>query len=804
MQVITAPISRDEPRDNRAAILANLQTALLLLLRGGAIPGGGERQQFFEDGLQREQREHLYADITQKLVTLFQEQFRQRPELVQPFFLIVTGNVDAATAEVMNRRLFEIHALRSAEGSVKNRDGSPVVGNLLFAFDKENIGGAFLGSANTNADGAYHIFYDPLLYARAGDGVLKVKDVIDLIIQVYDAGGATLAESQPLHDPAPKVRVDLTIGDTLEKQPFILRGQVVNASGPINGIQVSAFDRDLFFRRDGANTGQQLGNEITKPHPTKNEDGWFEFTYATSDFSVGDVPIGDHPIPDLIFALSRDAQALEKFQIFRLPDGEELVEETLVSDDDLILGVQARKVEEVRIVVAGGEPRRPLSEYERLIQAIEPLLPERAPAGEDEAQREAVVGAAVLRFDEEKHRDVSFVARETGLNQFVIQALVAAFRLAVDPFQHLLPASVFYGLARTRAAFDLLALARLSTEELQLALKEATTGAPPFIPPFVPAERLEQSVRTIRDVLANRVPNYRSADDAPSLADLVGAELPDAEDQATLWRSFSDHKGTPAEFWEKLRSEPGFGDPDKVAKVQYSFQLGMLTRNNIPLVNAIRAEHPNMVSTSELAFELDTQEKWTALLDSAAVLIPDDVPGKPEERKANYAASLAGAMQIAHPTVAVANMVASLPPVQLANTQPAVAKFLADAVRQTQFDLVTGRINDLVAAHGESLLETIDLKDRPVVIAQVKRLQRLFRLSSGPESMKALVNAGFSSARDLAELPPEVAMEILTPVLGEATSRMMLDRANNIAAGAIHQYVLLNDAINSDIPGGAI
>ena len=81
-----------------------------------------------------------------------------------------------------------------------------------------------------------------------------------------------------------------------------------------------------------------------------------------------------------------------------------------------------------------------------------------------------------------------------------------------------------------------------------------------------------------------------------------------------------------------------------------------------------------------------------------AIPIPDDVPGKPEERKANYAASLAGAMQIAHPTAAVANMVASLPPTHLANAQPAVAKFLTDAVRKANFDLVAGRIDDLVAA----------------------------------------------------------------------------------------------------------
>lgn len=585
---------------------------------------------------------------------------------------------------------------------------------------------------------------------------------------------------------------------------WLVRGQVVDASGPVNDIQVSVFDRDLFFRRGGANTDQPLGNEITKKLPTKNEDGWFEFAFVTADFAAGDVPPteGD-PTPDLIFALSRDRQPLETFQIYRLPDGKELAEETLVSDDDLILGIQARRLEEVRILIPGGEPKPQMSEYERLWRAIERLLPEQAPEDADAAQRERLVCAAATRFDEEKHRDISFVARETGSDRLLIQRFANACRLAVDPFQNLPTASVFYALARIRGASDLLSLARLSTEDLRLALNEATAGTPPLIPPFDPPGRLEDSVQTIRKVLASHLPNYRSAEGAPSLADLVGAVLPDPEDQATLWRTYSDHSGTPAEFWEKLKTQPGFDD-EKIAKTQYSFQLGWLTQNNISLVNAIRSKHPDVSNAGELAFHLDTQEKWTALLNAAAVPIPPDVPGTDETRKVNYAASLAIAMQVAHPTAAVANMVARLPPTQLADAQPAVAKFLAEAVREAKFDLVTGRIDDLVAQHGDKLLKEIDVKNRAVVIGQVKRLQRLFRLSSGPESMKALIDAGFNSARDLAELPPEIAMEMLGPVLGETTARLMLNRASKISAAAVHQYIFLNEAINGDIPRGAI
>ena len=78
---------------------------------------------------------------------------------------------------------------------------------------------------------------------------------------------------------------------------------------------------------------------------------------------------------------------------------------------------------------------------------------------------------------------------------------------------------------------------------------------------------------------------------------------------------------------------------------------------------------------------------------------------------------------------------------------------------------------------------------------QVKRLQRLFRLSSGPESLKVLIDAGFNSARDLAELPPEIAMDMLKPALGETTARLIINRAANISSMALHQYVFFNELV---------
>jgi hypothetical protein len=103
MQAIISPISRDEPRVNRAAIVANLQDALLLLLSKQAIRNIGQRQSFFEEGLRREQHDQIYGDITEKLIDIFQDERH----------LEVGGHIDEATANAVNALLREFGALGS-------------------------------------------------------------------------------------------------------------------------------------------------------------------------------------------------------------------------------------------------------------------------------------------------------------------------------------------------------------------------------------------------------------------------------------------------------------------------------------------------------------------------------------------------------------------------------------------------------------------------------------------------------------------------------------------------------------------
>ncbi|MEV5745367.1 neuraminidase-like domain-containing protein [Microbispora rosea] len=720
--------------------------------------------------------------------------------LQREFGIVVArpGEVDERTAEVINQRLHDRGHLYRVEGTLRHSDGAPSAGNLVFAFDVEFVGGAMLGQAWTNADGVFGMYYDPKLYTRPSPGIDHTKDVIDLIVFAYDAGGKTIAQSEPRRDPERVERVDLTIaaqqpGDDAER---VVRGQVIDAVGTVGGVEVVVFDRDIGPAR------KRLGRGETAP---TDRDGRFEVRYSLTDLQDGEgEPPSREKAADLVFELRRDGAAIERFEVTRLfptVDGQPAREET-VSDDDHVLGIPARPVEEVRILVRDPRPEPRTSEYEQVWRAIEPMLsPYPSDAGDVELER--LVCAMAARFDEEKYRDISFVSRETGLDRQWVRRFADACRLAEDPFGGALSPAVFYGLARTRGVTNFPQLATMSLDDLRTALTEAGTDAPPAIPPIGQAE-LQEIVQTIREVLTSRIADYRPAEDVPTLAELLRGAVPDREDQATLWRAYADHQGTPTEFWRDLRDQPGFTDPAKVAGAQFTFHLGLLTQNNVALMDAVRARHPEVADLGSLTLRLDTPDKWAAILDEAGVPIPPAVPGEGEERKANYAEMLAGAAQVIQPTAAVANVLAGLPATRLAGAQPAVARFLSGAVQRAAFDLAADRIDDLVSAHGDVLLADVAAADRPTVIDQVKRVQRLFRLSSGPESLKALLNAGFDSAHSIARLPRDVAMDRLGPDLPETQKLMAYNRAVAVDSALVNAHILLNDLVNGVHPEAVV
>ena len=124
-----------------------------------------------------------------------------------------------------------------------------------------------------------------------------------------------------------------------------------------------------------------------------------------------------------------------------------------------------------------------------------------------------------------------------------------------------------------------------------------------------------------------------------------------------------------------MRSHENFREGDQVKKVQFALQLGLLTRYNVALMNAIQSSG-KFQSTRDMA-RMEAAE-LTNLIKDGSVEAPDDLPGETKEEKSElYAKGIVGLLQGAFPTETVAQFVSQVPDIHLNQIAPAsIAKFL--------------------------------------------------------------------------------------------------------------------------------
>lgn len=669
---------------------------------------------------QQDRADKRYGEATAEAVKQLQIQNRI---VAQPF-----GEVDQLTADALNKMVFNKGGFHLVEGQVTQQDGNVAAGIVITAYDLDNLAGNSLGLGNTNVDGYYQIYYDPLFYTLPSDGVLKEKQVIDLVVLAYDVNGNVLAQSAPLQDKNTEafVKIDLILSDITILKPYVIRGQVFEGEDPQSGVSVSVFDRDLFFRRGDPIADQPLGSDWTHKMPSeKNSDGWFEIFYETAVFEKGDVPSkeGD-PVPDLIFFLTQDGLQLEKFQIFRIPDSKELLTETLVSDDDLILGFQARKVEEVRIVILESNPipKPQLTEYELLLLAIEPLLPERAPEGATTIEIEALVGAAVLRFDEVQHRDFTFVARETGFDKTLVGQLQEAFQKTHKNGS--VPAWAFFGLASHQISLD--NVASMSMEDLVATLK-------PLQPTFDKSD-----LASIADSLKAYVKEQNTQAKITDLKTLTTDLIQPILGSDTKYHDFIDayarYEGATEDFWKEMSQKTEY--QNEIPKIQLNLQLSQLTLNNKGLIDSLLQQES--ISRTRQLVDI-TSERWDALALEHKASIPAHITGNDDlERSKNYSKELQALVEVAFPTDFIKKNV----------EHPDVNLFLNI---NPDFDFTSTPLETFIQAKGDQAFQGIT--EVEAAKTTLRQMQRLYAVTANAADMKVLMDLNYESAHQLALFP---------------------------------------------------
>lgn len=213
-------------------------------------------------------------------------------------------------------------------------------------------------------------------------------------------------------------------------------------------------------------------------------------------------------------------------------------------------------------------------------------------------------------------------------------------------------------------------------------------------------------------------------------------------------------------FW--LEAQKAFG-PAVTKRLQLDGQLGYLTLNNAGLIGRLHdAEKQSPLgSTLDLAQRGYYQAaKWQPLLDAA---VPDQIPGAtPEERRANYAELLATQVRLTFPTAVVADMVlkGAAPVAGAADVRDGVHTFLT--TNQGKFEIGMEPVERyLVRAN---LAGSVNAP----VLAQIKRLQRVYQITSTDQAFAGLLQHNLDSAYQITRYDAPTFVRSFQDALGGA------------------------------------
>jgi hypothetical protein len=453
---------------------------------------------------------------------------------------------------------------------------------------------------------------------------------------------APIAPSRPA--PAPTAVV------TSPASPFVVRGQVRQVDGNmLVGGTVHAFDKDL--------RGEELlGQATTDPA------GHYAIQYTATQFQRA-----EKQRADVIFRLFDAAgQPLTNFtaadeagkplRMLPVRNG---------SDNPTTIPIvfQAQPEETVNFVVVPVPVSLP-SEYEQLLAVLEPLLVNVVIVGN--RQPTLIDQLADLTTEE-----IDFLTGETDIPRQQLAFLITAATLQQQAAaQHfVVPAAAFYGLAREGLPLDLAALGLKSQRARSDALDKALTDN--IIPATLRAA-LTRILDQLHQFVVGHVLTTPPAPGRSSLGALLGTFIPASAQQATFLTAYANYDGPRDKFWtEELPKQPGFQDPREIKKVQLALQLGMLTQNHVPLIQAVQRTRP-LTAVRDLV-QLDAAA-WTALVTQPAVGVPPDVPGRtPQEQVTNYVTTIVETLKAALPTAYVGLGLASAPAVALRLTKQVLA-----------------------------------------------------------------------------------------------------------------------------------
>ncbi|MCB2190550.1 MAG: peptidoglycan-binding protein [Deltaproteobacteria bacterium] len=520
---------------------------------------------------------------------------------------------------------------------------------------------------------------------------------------------------------------------------FLVRGEVRYRDGlPIPGVKVRAFDKEL-------RTEKLLGST------TSNAEGIYEIWYGEEQLSRPDKDSADL----LVRAYSR-------------PRGSR--KETVIAESEIMFSAQM--VEKARLWVDGG-PEGTWSEYEQLMQEIEPLL----------------AGAEISELaEDEQQKDITLLSGKLAQSPQRVATLVVAHKLAARTGG---PPEVFYALFRENLPTNLYELLAQSRQSLTRALKAAVNKH------TIPG-RFAKDLKSVVEDFAAKAADYTASDTddtgRSSLNSLLALAISNSRTRSRFLKKYLEHKGKIGDFWASLNETPEFRRIK--ADAQITLQLGALTGNHLPLVKHLLGLKQNGKFKTFGDLAAYGTKQWQDIINSLDVpqdqRHPKSIPGKTAKKKTEvYAATLERILDDTIPTSRIAHRIQ-----KDASQTSDVRRFFSNLTKQAApFDLKATNLDQFLS---DNQFILTGIRNRSAMRMDVLKLQRVAKLTTHYDGMMGLVKSGLDSSLAIAALDRRSFVNTHKMILGgEMKAQLVYQKASHIAATALNLFASYSPSFNA-------
>lgn len=325
----------------------------------------------------------------------------------------------------------------------------------------------------------------------------------------------------------------------------------------------------------------------------------------------------------------------------------------------------------------------------------------------------------------------------------------------------------YYALFRAGLPADPNSLFRTPASSVQGIWQQAIAQG---VIPQALSSQLPVAVQSYQTLAANNLLSAAPVTGVSTLSAMLTVSNLTAAQQTTFAQLYTQYGSDPATFW--ANATKSFG-ASVTARLQLDGQLHYMSLNNAPLVQALHSAEPTLAAPLDLVgLGYYNAAKWTPLIGAS---VPSQVPSA-----ADYAQLLAAQVRLTYPTAVAGDQVKK--GVFTISDTPAVATSVAGFLAQYNNTFFIG------AEPVEAFLSRSNITNVPAAVKnQVKRLQRVYQMTSDDQTMSVMLQHNLDSAYAITRYDAAGFLRAFQGPLGGADNATQLyQRAKHIYSSVLN------------------